>query len=70
MIRDNGVYADIQGREVRWYRKHGRYFPARICHAHTGRPYVIGDWSWNRSYPSKPETIEPQMHYALTGEIK
>lgn len=66
----DAALTDIQALEVRWYLKNGRYYPKRICQTHSGRPYVIGDWSWNRTCPSMPETIEPQMHYALTGQIQ
>lgn len=63
------VVHDIPAREVRWYRKNGKY-PQRITRTAQGKEYVIGDWSWNQSNPCKPETIEPQMHYALTEQYE
>lgn len=48
--------------EVEWYRTNGKY-PERIVREHggKGREYVVGDWSWNRLHPDKPEFIEPQF---------
>lgn len=55
--------ADVQAREVEWYRRHGRY-PERVRVSGDGRYYVVGDWSWNRLRATKPEFVEPRMHAA------
>ena len=56
--------ADIAQLEVAWYIRHGRYF-SRLYVDGKGYPYVIGDWSWSRNYPGKPEIIEPLMREAV-----
>lgn len=52
---------EVQAEEVAWYRLHGRY-SERIRLDGSGRPYVIGDWSWNQHYPHAREEVEDRMH--------
>lgn len=46
--------------ELEWYKIYGKY-PERIKRDSKGQEYVIGDWSWERNYPNKPEWIDYKM---------
>ncbi len=54
---------EVCEREVAWYRKHGKYIE-RIVREFSGQgaEFVVGDWSWSRNHPDKPEIIEPLMN--------
>lgn len=54
---------ELMEREVKWYRRHGRW-PERICRDSQGNEYVVGDWSWNRNRltSEKEEYIEHLMN--------
>ena len=56
---------NIQEKEVKWYKKHGKY-PDRISLTASGERYVIGDWSWNRKHPRRRERIE----FIMDNDIK
>jgi len=47
------IMAEIQAREIAWYRRFGRY-PERIKNG-----VMIGDWWWNLNHPDKTEIVEP-----------
>ncbi len=57
----------LMKREVDWYRKHGKYTD-RFAKNALGRFYVIGDFSWNRANPDRPEKIEAQMKQELNDQ--
>jgi hypothetical protein len=52
--------------EIRWYRQNGKY-SERIARDGHGQLYLIGDWSWNRNYPEKAETVEPLIRLAKSN---
>lgn len=57
-------YRNIQQRQVEWYALHGKY-PDRVRHDNNGKPFVVGDVSWERWRTGRPEIIEPEMDEAL-----
>ena len=62
MKPDDGAHTltDKNAQQVRWYRAYGRYPDLRIQRTYRGRgdEYVVGDWSWRRNHPNKPEAID------------
>jgi len=62
---ENLEYETNREFEIRWYRQFGKY-PERITKDRSGQQYMVGDWSWNRNYPEKAETVEPLLRLAKT----
>lgn len=54
--------AEVSRREIEWYRNNGRHAD-RINQRH-GREWLTGDWSWNRLYPRRRESVEDSMRWA------
>lgn len=53
-------YTKMASVDVVWYREHGIH-PDRIVHDSQGVEYVIGDWSWERKYPNRYESIDRKL---------
>jgi hypothetical protein len=51
---------DVQMLEVEWYKKNGKY-QDRIVKDALGKEFVIGDWSWERNFPDRPEYADILM---------
>lgn len=60
MIAHNLSYSELCAFQVRWYRRVGRH-QDRVRRDSHGVEYVVGDWSWNRLYPQRPEFIDSRM---------
>lgn len=58
---------ELMQRETEWYQIHGQHMK-RLVRDSEGVWYPIGDWSWNRENPEKPEYIEPAMRDARIHE--
>lgn len=54
-------YRKMASVDVAWYRQHGKYPEDRIRRDSSGVEYVIGDWSWERKFPKRPEVIDRKM---------
>ena len=52
------TYREMAAADVAWYIKHGKHLRERLAVDADGTPYVVGDWSWARRHPDKPETID------------
>ena len=50
-------YRELSRLSVDWYRKNGKY-PERIRTDGDGVEYIVGDWSWERMNPDKPEYVD------------
>jgi hypothetical protein len=55
---------NIRRKELEWYKEHGKY-KDRIHARHKDSEYVIGDFSWNKKNPERPEYIEVYMKSGL-----
>lgn len=58
--RAHVAYLNVCRQEVEWYQRYGKW-PDRIHLSSHGVRFVIGDWSWNRSHPTRREIIEPSL---------
>lgn len=54
-------YRKLNALHCEWYRANGKYPQERITSDSSGVDYVIGDWSWARRHPDKPELIDREL---------